>query len=243
MTLKTFFGTAADFPYTFKRDTQPPLSFKDPRFPEQIQQLAQQLGLTNLYFNFQVHGIEGRVVGSDPHQRVDLKSHDGDYLITNTPEVGIGVFTADCLPIVFYAPHEQAVAVAHAGWKGSVAGIATVVVDRLKHEFNVNPASLQVWFGAAGKVCCYEVKDDFITKLKAAMPNSNSNELIVQRDGKQNFNNTLLNQRLLIAAGVQEKNIDLSHHDCTICNHAYHSYRRASDKEVYKAQATIAWLE
>ena len=240
--IKKFFGTAADFPFAFKRDTQPPFGFKEPQFPTHIDQLAHQLHLANLYFNFQVHGIEGRVVDNNPNQLVDLKSQDGDYLITNTPGVGIGVFTADCLPIIFYAPEQQVVAVAHAGWRGAVAGITTVVVEHLKREFNVAPATIQVWFGASGKVCCYEVKDDFVAALRAATPDA-SNSLIIKRDDKLYFNNILLNKQLLLAAGVQEQNIDLCHNDCTICDTRYHSYRRAVDKEMYKAQATIAWLE
>lgn len=233
-----FFGKAADFP----------ASFKDvPAFVSLLEHIAEKLEIPQLTISHQIHGVAGRVVIKQPQIQpviVDYKSHDGDYLITSEHGIAIGVHTADCLPLIFYAPDKQVVAAAHAGWKGSVAGIGTVVIERLVQDFDIDIKQLKIWFGPAGGVCCYEVKDDFIVALEKAFGNKNATaSLTEKRDGKIFFNNSELNRQQLIAAGVDECNIDRSNNHCTICNHEYHSYRRASDKSLYNSQATIVWLE
>ncbi len=227
-----FFGTAADFP----------VGFKEPAFPAALVQLAQQLGIPQLTISHQIHGIDGRVATKHPTATeqpvIDFKTHDGDYLIAHEPGVGIAVLTADCVPLAFYAPDKNVIAVAHAGWRGSVAGIGPVVVERLINDFGIDVQQLKVWFGPAGKVCCYEVKQDFVAALK-----NNATAFLKQNnDGIIFFDNTEFNKQQLLASGVNESNIDLSNNCCTICNNEYHSYRRATDKTAYKTQATIACL-
>lgn len=233
-----FFGKAVDFP----------VSFKDvPGFVTLLEHISEKLEVPQLTISHQIHGVAGRVITKQAQLKpvmVDYKSHDGDYLITRQRGIAIGVHTADCLPLIFYAPDKQVVAAAHAGWKGSVAGIGPVVIERLVQDFGIDIKQLKIWFGPAGGVCCYEVKDDFIVTLEKTLGNKNATaSLIIKRDGKIFFNNGELNRQQLIAAGVDESNIDRSNNHCTICNHEYHSYRRASDKSLYNSQATIVWLE
>jgi YfiH family protein len=232
--INLFFGTAADFP----------IGFKEPTFPAALKDLAQRLQIPQLTVSHQVHGSDGRVVtrlshGSKP--LINFKSHDGDYLIAHESGVGIAVLTADCLPLVFYAPDKNVIAVAHAGWRGSVAGIGPEVVNRLVKEFGVNAQQLKVWFGPAGKACCYQVQQDFVQTLEANNKNA-PESFLEKRGGEIFFDNMALNKQQLVASGVNENNIDLTNNHCTICNQAYHSYRRATDKTAYKTQATIAWL-
>lgn len=218
-----FFGTAQDFP----------ISFKLPAFEDTIKEIATKLGLSRIVLNRQVHGINGFVIDEKQPSSIDFRAREGDYLITQQPSIGIAVNTADCLPLIFYAPDKKVIASAHAGWRGSVAGIGVVVINRLKKEFGIDPKQLKAWFGPAGKSCCYEVQKDFIAPQA---------DLIIERNGRLFFDNMALNYRQLLGAGVLAKNIDQSKNDCTICNPKYHSYRRAEDKSLYNIQATIIWL-
>ncbi|MBM3892884.1 laccase domain-containing protein [Candidatus Dependentiae bacterium] len=263
-----FFGKAVDFPVSFK-DT--------PAYTVFLEQLAEKLNIQQLTISYQTHSIKGRRVTKQPQIRpvlVDYKSHDGDYLITSDRGLAIAVHTADCLPLIFYAPDKQVIAAAHAGWKGSVAGIGAVVIEHLIRDFGIDIKQLKIWFGPAGGACCYEVKYDFIEALNRspfvlwARPSTTSGEavaeeqdpahgelveprpegvekrgLIEKRAGKMFFNNGELNRQQLMAAGVDESNIDRSNNHCTICNHEYHSYRRATDKTQYFTQATIVWMK
>lgn len=47
---------------------------------------------------------------------------DGDALVTDRRDVGIGVITADCGPVLLASENGAIVGAAHAGWRGAVGG-------------------------------------------------------------------------------------------------------------------------
>lgn len=81
---------------------------------------------------------------------------DTDAIITTIKGVAIAVRTADCVPIVLYAPDIEAIAAVHAGWKGTIAGIAPKTV-RILIDMGADPSLLQIRIGP--HIChqCYEV--------------------------------------------------------------------------------------
>ena len=229
--LNIFFGQAHEFPMAIRNHEEV--------FPH-CNQVAKELGLEKLARTNQVHGIDGRVVdgarkirAQDENFLVESDETKGDYLITTAPNVGLAIFTADCLPVVFYDPIKRVIANAHAGWRGSVTGICSVVIKRMREDFDCSPRDIQVWLGAAGKECCYEVTSEFPVRDAA---------FIKRREGKIYFDNIAFNLAKLHAAGITNNRIHLDYNDCTICDHRYHSYRRSADKTNYAAQATIVWL-
>src|SRR5262249_39887769 len=74
----------------------------------------------------QVHGADVATV-DDAGAAVE----EADALVSRARGVVLGVLTADCVPILLVAPHERVVAAVHAGWRGSVAGIARRAVQHL----------------------------------------------------------------------------------------------------------------
>ena len=64
-----------------------------------------------------------------------------DGLVTDEPGVTLTIFTADCTPILFYDPVRQAVGAAHAGWRGTAAGIAARTVEAMISGRPSAPAS------------------------------------------------------------------------------------------------------
>lgn len=60
------------------------------------------------------------------------KGQDGDALVTDRPDVGIGVITADCGPILLSGNDGRIVGAAHAGWRGAAGGILESVVSRMR---------------------------------------------------------------------------------------------------------------
>ncbi|MDE6549775.1 MAG: polyphenol oxidase family protein [Muribaculaceae bacterium] len=92
---------------------------------------------------------------------------DTDALITFERDVPIGVKTADCVPILVYAPDKQGIAAIHAGWKGTLGGIVDKVMDLLE-ENGVDPAQLKVAFGPSISKDVYEVSQELADSFKEA---------------------------------------------------------------------------
>jgi YfiH family protein len=83
----------------------------------------------------------------------------------------LGVVTADCVPVLFAAiaanddqddNRAEAVAAAHAGWRGLAAGVLQRVVQRFEQEFGVAPSSLRVAIGPCISAPHYEVGPEVI---------------------------------------------------------------------------------
>ena len=80
-----------------------------------------------------------------------------DASITDTPDLLLGVQTADCVPILLLDPKKRAVAAVHAGWRGTLQRIVEKTIGRMKMEFKSDPVDLLAAIGPAIGGCCYEV--------------------------------------------------------------------------------------
>jgi YfiH family protein len=139
----------------------------------------------------------------------------GDALIENTPGSVIAVKTADCIPILLVDERRRAVAAVHAGWRGTVAGIARRAVEAMAGLLGSVPADLHAAIGPGIGKCCYEVGP----------------EVAVQFGEPERARIDLLeaNRRQLIDAGVTPGRVYASNL-CTMCRpEDFHSFRR--DKE------------
>ena len=92
--------------------------------------LQAAVGVRPVFLN-QVHGAN--VVS------LDLNSPDGtvaDACITDQPGVACTVMVADCLPVLFTTRQGQAVAAAHAGWRGLAGQSGTGVLEQTLKTFS-----------------------------------------------------------------------------------------------------------
>jgi YfiH family protein len=159
-----------------------------------------------------IHGAEIAVVN-----QADQGHYIGpvDGLITAQPGCGLTMNYADCAPIFIYDPHQQAIGLGHAGWKGAVADLPGALVRAMVHAFGSRPSQLVAAVGPAIGSCCYEVGQPVLSAVRGAF--SEAEELLSLapgRDDKRYFNLPLANARRLIAAGVDRVEMsDL----CTAC--------------------------
>lgn len=186
-------------------------------------QLKKNMHLQKLFFLRQIHSTEGFVITQDNNEVEQSFVQSGDYLITNQKNIGIGVMTADCLPIIMIDTLQGAIGVAHAGWRGTVLGIAVQMLHALQKNFNTNPQYVKVFFGPSAKACCYEVSDSFSTNLEHL---SFKDELIIAHNNKQYFDLVLCNRLLLQEAGINKEAIGTTYSLCTVCDHSFYSHRR-----------------
>ena len=201
--------------------------------------IAQKMSVQGLVFLKQVHGIASKEVVSPDALTLpyDIWREEGDILLTNLTGIGIGVITADCLPIVLYDTKNKAVSVVHAGWRGTVQGAATRAVSLMQESFGTKIEDLRVHFGPSAKACCYEVDEPFIKTIGEQV--DCADEVLIKRNSVF-FDLPGLNRRQLVAVGIKPDQFTESHNHCTICCSQYCSYRRDAGESL--RQATVVML-
>lgn len=95
---------------------------------------------------------------------------EADAIITDDPDVAIGVLVADCAPILLWDPVRKAAAAVHAGWRGAAAAIAISAVNALKTTFGSRPADLVAAIGPCLGGCCGEVGPEVFAAFESAFP-------------------------------------------------------------------------
>ena len=146
-------ATLVDQPLTFRGANLRDVQMARQRFLRRL-----HLPLESLTLARQVHGTTVRVI--DDEQRGSGAKHPKTYLapadalITQRPGITLGVFTADCIPLVLYDPVTGWIGTVHAGWKGIVRGIIPKTLQTL-HSQGVHPADIRAWLGPCICVQCY----------------------------------------------------------------------------------------
>ncbi len=206
-----------------------------------IASMAERLQLQNLFFLRQVHGIEGLSVSKKDLLTTTPFSRDGDFLITHEPQVGLGILTADCLPVIAYDRKHNAIGIAHAGWRGAIAGVVSVMLNAMKKVYESDPHDLTLFFGPSAKHCCYEVRPEFITHLDSY---PFSDQVIRSHRERLFFDLPLFVELQVMQEGV--KSICKEYNSCTICDNRFHSYRRgivAGSPDLIGRQMTVVAIK
>ncbi len=173
----------------------------------------------------QVHGRDVAIVAPDGQADRD----QGDAVVCGTPGVPVGVFTADCTPVLLADRHGRAVGAIHAGWRGTAAGVVPLAIETLARHFDVTAADLIAAIGPAARRCCYEVGPEVVAALERADPGPSRDD----REGWQaqgprraHVDLPVLVRRQLRSAGVPAAHIHSSG-ICTLCRpELCFSYRR-----------------
>ena len=174
------------------------------------------LSFDRLTVGRQVHGDHVVVVDG---QRIGA----ADGLVTDQPDVPLMALSADCCLMTVFDPARPAIGVAHAGWRGTVAGIAGVLVQTMVDHYDARPETLVAAIGPCAGVCCYAVKADV---LAAFDDNGHDPSAIIEQRGDATYLNlAVANRRQLEHSGVRLERIDMAG-ICTICSDDFFSYRR-----------------
>lgn len=157
---------------------------------------------------------------------------EGDALVTRTAGVRLVIRTADCVPILLADPRQRAVAAVHAGWRGTAARIVAKTVERMTSDFGTRPEDVTAAVGPSIGLCCYQVGLEVLEQLRSWVPQ------LGQPTQHDCVNLPQINRVQLLAVGVSDRKILLSHL-CTRCLPGdFHSFRR--DKE--QAGRMQSWI-
>jgi len=185
------------------------------RDPEARARLAAALGISEHWaWLRQVHGAEVVAV-TDPGDQ-----GDGDAAYTTVPGLPLAVSTADCFPVVLEG--DRVVGVAHAGWRGVVAGVVSAL-RRAMEGAGVTPARAAIGPGIGP--CCFEVGPEVGGRFPAT-------------GAWTEWGTPSVDLAATIAGELEGLEIWMSP-DCTMGNTRYHSHRRDGTP---RRQVTVAWL-
>ncbi|XVJ50572.1 MAG: polyphenol oxidase family protein [Vampirovibrio sp.] len=118
--------------------------------------------LEALTFPTQVHGREYIRVSQHRHAEVDA-------IWVDAPDSPAVVFSADCTPIILYAPDIHQGAVIHAGWKSTALGITSHLAKSLIHA-GADPSQFIAVLGPALSLAGFEIEAPVLERLQASVP-------------------------------------------------------------------------
>ncbi len=180
--------------------------------------LVQGFDRRRLFVATQVHGADGLCCdGLEPNE---VLGRQVDFLTSSEPGSLVGVITADCIPVLLFDPVARAVAAAHAGWRGVVAGVVEAAVRHMGKQYGSSPSDLLVALGPAIGPCCFEVGPEVAEKFTEPA-------LAVRLvRGRSHVDLHLAVFDRLSRLGIETGHMEVVA-ECTACNpDKYHSYRR-----------------
>lgn len=174
----------------------------------------------------QVHGSDVLVVESDDPAAAaaaQKRGEDGfDAVVVSTPGVAGLILTADCLSVAFAAP-TGALAVAHCGWRSTVAHLAAKTLTVLAEKAQCAPDQVNAYLGSCIHTECFETSCDVCALFEREFGRE------VLADDGRHVNLVKAVVADLEAAGLaRERLVDLD--VCSVCNtDRFFSYRAEGD--------------
>lgn len=200
---------------------------------ENHRRLAQAVGYDHrrLVFSDQVHETVIRKVteedaGKGITRESDITETDG--LMTNVKDLPLITFYADCVPVFFYDPVKEVVAMNHSGWRGTVKNISRHMVEALNKEYGCEASDLICAVGPSICQNCYEVSEDVAEAFKDAyLPEQYMKMTKNIGNGKYLLDLHRANYYNLTGAGILPEHINVTD-ICTCCNPDFLFSHRAS---------------
>lgn len=152
-----------------------------------------------------------------------------DGLVTDEPGIVLCTSYADCVPLYFVDPENQAIGLAHSGWRGTVNRMGAVMVRTMQEIFGSKPQELLAAIGPSICQECYEIGEEVAENFRESFLGEWQYLL---KDGKEAGKYQLdlweANRRILLNAGVLPEHLAVTD-VCTCCNKEVLFSHRASN--------------
>ncbi len=170
---------------------------------ENRDRVRRALGADELVTAYQTHSATAFFVtepfaGSPPQ---------ADALVTDRPGLALGALAADCMTVLFFEPEARLVGAAHAGWRGSLAGILEATIALIEEKG-----------GKAGRILCaigpclradaFEVGEDLVSEVTGRYPGAVRFFRPAPAAGKHLYDHAAFGRWRIEAAGVDPDRID-----------------------------------
>ena len=182
----------------------------------------------------QVHGAGVAVVGPGDVGRGARDHAEAvrgvDALVTKVSHLPLALLAADCVLVALHDPVAGVLGLAHAGWRGTAAGVLEATLDALV-RLGARPDRTEAALSSAIGPCCYEVSPEVAGQV--------GEDHAIEIDGR-----TMLDLPGAVAARLRSRGVPLvtAPPGCTRCrSETWFSYRAATDGRTGR-HAVLAWL-
>lgn len=171
---------------------------------------AKELGIPPESYTLsdQVHQAKIAIIGQADRgngftfaKRDHLKGVDG--LMTRERGIGLTIFSADCVPLIFYDPRQEVIGAAHSGWRGSLADIAGAMVKQMMAYYSSRPQDILVGIGPCISRANFEVGRD----VKKEFENKGKYDILNKVFYQKNSEKYLLDLRKYIQYSLESQGI------------------------------------
>ncbi len=208
------------------------LSFSIGDFEENVYEnykiFSSTLGFTydNIQRGYQTHSTNVSEVDNDNFVPFSSKPQfeDTDILVTNRRSTPLVTLFADCVPLFLVDKKNKAIAVVHAGWRGTLNNAPNKIVNYMNEVYGTTKDDLIVCIGPSIHSCCFLVDDDVYSEFNNI---EEYRQFMKKVDNKYSIDLQQINKYNLLNTGlVKEENIEISDL-CTCCNtHIFFSHRK-----------------
>lgn len=151
-----------------------------------------------------------------------------DALVSNTPNLLLMLFFADCVPVYLVDPIRRVAGLAHAGWRGTAANIAGKTMQTMTREFGCVPSACFAAVGPSISEGSYEVGPEVADRFRS-LPGARASIVVTPRSdlgGTYNLNLRAVIFGQLLAAGLPAGAIAVCDEDTFRNKRDFFSYRR-----------------
>ncbi|WP_288413201.1 peptidoglycan editing factor PgeF [uncultured Sphingomonas sp.] len=172
---------------------------------------------------YQVHSASVvRVLTAFP----DGERPQGDAMVTERPNILLGILTADCAPVLLADRDAGVVGAAHAGWKGALAGVTDATIAQME-KLGARADRIAAAVGPCIARASYEVDMGFVERFCSTDP-ENERFFAENRPGHARFDLEAYVVHRLAAAGVRR--IEALGQDTYAQEDRFFSFRRATHR-------------
>ncbi len=151
------------------------------------------------YTVWQVHSAETVIAAEPLNGRFPIRA---DGIVTDRADLPLVMRFADCVPILLYDPVRGVIGMAHAGWRGTVAGAGPSAVRAMARAFGTRPADIQAGIGPSIGPERYQVGAEVVAAVCAAFGTAEG--LVRWADGSAYLDLWAANRLALERAGVEQ---------------------------------------
>lgn len=146
----------------------------------------------------QTHSTKVVTLTERPDRTVAIEA---DGMVTNRPDLLLGITTADCSPVLLADPEARIVAAVHAGWKGAAGNIVPATVAAMV-ALGARPENIRAAIGPTISAANYEIGPDTAAEIAALDPSAARHIAIPEGKTREHFDIPGLLAEQLFGAGV-----------------------------------------